>query len=106
MTKATQTFADVWDAIEDTPDDAAAMRLRADAMIAITGKVQAWKVTQREAARRLGITQPRLNELLKGRISRFSLDALIALARRAGLSVKMAFRDTAVSRKTRLQAAE
>jgi predicted XRE-type DNA-binding protein len=57
MTKS-ETYASVWDAIEDTPEDAAAMKLRADVMIAITGKVRAWKVTQREAARRLGITQP------------------------------------------------
>jgi predicted XRE-type DNA-binding protein len=89
-----QTFATVWDAIEDTPEDAAAMKLRADVMIAITGKVRSWKVTQREAARRLGITQPRLNELLKGRISRFSLDALMVLAPRAGLTVKIAIRDS------------
>jgi predicted XRE-type DNA-binding protein len=93
-TKA-QTFADVWDAIEDTPQDAAAMRLRAEVMIAVTSKVRAWKVTQREAARRLGITQPRLNELLRGKISAFSLDALMALAPRAGLMPKVVFRDVA-----------
>jgi predicted XRE-type DNA-binding protein len=75
MTKP-QTFADVWDAIEDTPAEAAAMRARADVMTAITVKVRTWKVTQREAARRLGITQPRVSELLNGKISRFSLEAL------------------------------
>jgi predicted XRE-type DNA-binding protein len=97
MTKS-ETYASVWDAIEDTPEDAAAMKLRADVMIAITGKVRAWKVTQYEAARRLGITQPRLNELLKGKISKFSLDALMALAPRAGLTVKVVFRDAATPR--------
>jgi predicted XRE-type DNA-binding protein len=89
----TKTYATVWDAIEDTPEEAAAMKRRADVMIAITGKVERWKVTQREAAHRLGITQPRLNELLKGRVSRFSLDALMELADRAGLTVKIAIRD-------------
>jgi predicted XRE-type DNA-binding protein len=89
----TTTYATVWDAIKDTPEEAATMKRRADVMVAITGKVEGWNVTQREAARRLGVTQPRLNELLKGRISRFSLDALMALADRAGLTVKIAIRD-------------
>jgi predicted XRE-type DNA-binding protein len=94
------TYATVWDAIEDTPEKAAAMKRRADVMIAVTGKVQGWKLPQREAARRLGITQPRLNELLKGRISAFSLDALTALANRAGLLVDIAIREQ-TSRKGR-----
>jgi predicted XRE-type DNA-binding protein len=87
------TRATVWDALEDTPEKAAALKRRADVMTAITIKVRGWDVTQREAARRLDITQPRLNELLKGRISAFSLDALTALAERAGLMVKIAIHD-------------
>jgi len=95
----TETYPSVWDVVEDTPEDAAAMKMRADVMIAITRKVRTWKVTQREAASRLGITQPRLNELLKGKISKFSLDALMALAPRAGLTVKVVFRDAAAPRR-------
>jgi predicted XRE-type DNA-binding protein len=86
-------YETVWDAVEDAPEKAAAMKLRADVMIALTAKVHGWKVPQREAARRLGITQPRLNELLRGRISAFSLDALMALTNRAGLMVKIAIRE-------------
>jgi predicted XRE-type DNA-binding protein len=84
-----QTFASVWDAIEDTPEQAAAMKVRANLMSAIEGKVRSWKVTQREAAKRLGVTQPRLNDLLVGKISKFSLDALVTLAARVGLAVKV-----------------
>jgi len=51
-------------------------------MMAITETVTAWHVTQIEAARRLGVTQPRLNDLLRGRVGKFSLDALVALAAR------------------------
>ena len=51
--------------------------------------VRGWKVTQAVAARRLGVTQPRLNDLLRGKIDRFSLDTLIDLATRAGLSVRI-----------------
>ena len=45
--------------------------------------------TQQEAANLLGITQPRLNQLLKGKISLFSLDALVNIAVRAGLRIEL-----------------
>jgi predicted XRE-type DNA-binding protein len=85
----TQTFASVWDAIKDTPEEAAAMRVRSDLMMAIEQTVRGWKVPQREAARRLGITQPRLNDLLTGKISKFSLDALVSMSPNAGLEVEL-----------------
>ena len=59
----------VWDAIEDSPAAAANMRLRSELTIAVRGVVEAWKVTQAEAARRLGLTQPRLDDLLRGRLA-------------------------------------
>ena len=81
--------------MEDTPVEAANMGLRSRVMIAISEAVAAWYVPQTEAARRLGVTQPRLNDLLRGRIGKFSLDALVALAARAGLSVNMEITRTA-----------
>ena len=84
-----QTFADVWDALADTQTEAASMRMRSNVLIAIEQSVRAWNVTQTEAARRLGVTQPRLNDLLRGRIQNFSLDALVDLAAKAGLSVRL-----------------
>jgi predicted XRE-type DNA-binding protein len=51
--------------------------------------VRSWNTTQARAARRLGITQPRLNDLLHGKINKFSLDTLLTLATRAGLKVKI-----------------
>ena len=82
-----QRFDSVWDALEDSPAEAVNMRARADIMIAIGEAVAHWGITQAEAARRLGVTQPRLNDLLRGRIDNFSLDALLNLAVAAGLSV-------------------
>ena len=72
-----QTSATVWDAMEEAPGDAANMRLRSELAIAVRSAVEDWGVTRAEAARRPGITQPRLNDLLRGRIARFSLDALV-----------------------------
>jgi predicted XRE-type DNA-binding protein len=62
--------------------------MRSDLMIAIRQCVSAWGLTQKEAAERLGITQPRLNRLLKGNIDDFSLDALVALLKPAGLRIE------------------
>ncbi|WP_308918318.1 XRE family transcriptional regulator [Jannaschia sp. LMIT008] len=47
------------------------------------------------AAGRLGVTQPRLNDLLRGKADKFSLDALIGLSARAGLAVKLDIRKVA-----------
>jgi predicted XRE-type DNA-binding protein len=85
--KPGQIFANVSDALAETPDEAAGMRLLSALAIAIRGAAEGWQLTQAEAAQRLGVTQPRLNDLPRGRLDRFSLDALVGLAERAGLSV-------------------
>jgi predicted XRE-type DNA-binding protein len=88
-------FASVWDAIEPSRAAAANMKARAEMMNAIRESVAGWDVTQAAAAKRLGLTQPRMNDLLRGRINKFSLDALINLATRAGLSVRVEIVKTA-----------
>ena len=82
-------FANVWDALTDTPEEAANMTMRSNLMIAIQQKVGGWNVTQADAARRLRITQPRLNDLLRNKIDKFSLDMLIGLAGLAGIIVRL-----------------
>ena len=85
----TKSYANVWDAIEDNAEASANLTMRSDVMIALTAAVQTWNTTQAEAARRLKVSQPRLNDLLRGRIDKFSLDMLINLASHAGLTVKL-----------------
>ncbi|HKM73536.1 MAG TPA: XRE family transcriptional regulator [Stellaceae bacterium] len=65
------------------------MRLRSDLMIAVQEAVTGSGVTQAGAAKRLSVTQPRLNDLVRGRVDKFSLDALVELAARAGLALRM-----------------
>jgi predicted XRE-type DNA-binding protein len=84
-----QTFTSVWDALAETPEGAAAMRHRAELALAIREAVEGWGQPQAQTASRLGVTQPCLNDLLRGRLDRFSLETLIALAERAGLAVEM-----------------
>jgi predicted XRE-type DNA-binding protein len=86
---STEVFESVWDALEDTPTEAENMKLRSSVMIAINEVVAKWGVSQTEAARRLAVTQPRLNDLLRGRVGRFTLDALVVLAARAGLAIRV-----------------
>jgi predicted XRE-type DNA-binding protein len=90
-----RTFANVWDALEDSREDAANMTMRSNVMAIINKTVRGWRTTQAEAARRLGITQPRLNDLLHGKIDKFSLDTLMSLATRAQLKVKIDIRSPA-----------
>jgi predicted XRE-type DNA-binding protein len=84
-----EVFENIWDALADTPEDAINLTMRSELMTSIEKAVASWKLAQGEAAIRLGITRPRLNDLLRGKISKFSLDALMTLATRAGLKVKL-----------------
>ena len=82
-----ERYASVWDAIADTPEEAANLRLRADLMEQITVLIEESGWTQAESAKQCGVTQPRINDLLRGRISRFSLDALVNIAAALGRRV-------------------
>lgn len=82
-----ESFASVWDAIADTPEQAANLRARSELTRQITAIVKESNWTQTEAAQRCGLTQPRMNDLLRGRVSRFSLDALVNIATAMGREV-------------------
>lgn len=90
-----EEFESVWDAIADTPQEAANLRMRSDLMHQIREIIQTNQWTQAEAAKRCGVTQPRINDLLRGRISRFSLDALVNIASALGRKVKVSLEDAA-----------
>jgi predicted XRE-type DNA-binding protein len=90
-----QEFANVWDAIAKTPQEAANLTLRSDLMDEIEAIIKASGWTQKEAAKRCGVSQPRINDLLRGRISRFSIDALVNIASALGRKVKVSLEDAA-----------
>jgi predicted XRE-type DNA-binding protein len=77
------------------PDEAHNLLIRSDLMIEIKRFVQKSGLTQKEAAKRLGLTQPRLNDLLRGKIAKFSLDALVNILARAGRQVALKVREAA-----------
>jgi len=84
-----EKFENVWDAIADSPEEAANLSARSDLMDQIEALIKRNGWTQAEAARRCGVSQPRINDLLRGRISRFSLDALVNIAAALGRKVKI-----------------
>jgi len=69
--------------------EAESLKLRTELMMRIDEAFRRSGMTQAQAARALGLTQPRLNALLKGNIGLFSLDALVDIAGRAGLDVRI-----------------
>jgi predicted XRE-type DNA-binding protein len=87
-----ERFANVWDALCDTTEEAANLTARSEMMMQITDIVKKGGWTQAEAARRCGVTQPRINDLLRGRIDRFSLDALVNIATALGRKVRITLR--------------
>ncbi len=90
-----EEFANVWDAICDTPEESANLTLRSDLMDQIEDLIKENGWTQAEAAKHCRVTQPRINDLLRGRISRFSLDALVNIAAALGRKVKVSLEDAA-----------
>ncbi len=88
-----ETFASVFDALADTPTESANMTVRADLLLAIRERVKAWNLTQEDAATRLGLTRPRLNDLMRGKLDKFSLDALVNIAAAAGFKPHIALEE-------------
>lgn len=79
-----QVFASAFDAIADTPEESANLKVRADLVRQISGIIKARGWTQEEAAHHCRVTQPRISDLMTGRLSKFSLDALVNIASALG----------------------
>ncbi|MDD5034418.1 MAG: helix-turn-helix domain-containing protein [Methylococcaceae bacterium] len=90
-----ERFISVWDAIEDTPEEAENMKLRSALIMALKEHINRTGLSQSQAAKLFGVTQPRVSDLMRGKISLFSLDALVNMAAVAGLHVEMSVREAA-----------
>jgi len=90
-----QRFKSVWDAIEDTPGEAANMKARAELMRAITDYVRNSGMTQGEAAKMLGVTQPRISDLMRGKVDVFSIDTLVNMLAAAEIKLEIRLKKAA-----------
>ena len=84
-----QRFASVWDAIEDTPAQAENMKLRSALMMSLKDHIAREGLSQTQAARLFGVTQPRISDLMRGKIDLFSLDTLVNMLAAAGLHIEV-----------------
>lgn len=71
------------------------MKARAEIVRVLQKVVRGWRLSQKAAAAKLGVTQPRLNELLRGKLDKFSLDAMFDLTAHAGLKISIALKRAA-----------
>lgn len=90
-----QRHARVWEAIEDTPAEVDNMRLRSELMMALKAHITRTEMSQAQAAKLFGVTQPRVSDLMRGKINLFGIDALVNMAAAAGLHVEMRVREAA-----------
>jgi predicted XRE-type DNA-binding protein len=88
-TRVTRGSGNVFIDLGFEPAEARIMALRAEVMIRMEQHLKAQGWTQAEAAKRLGITQPRVSRLIKGQWKDFSLDMLLILAARVGLKPQL-----------------
>jgi predicted XRE-type DNA-binding protein len=88
----TLRFSSVWDAIEDSPMQAESMKLRSALMTGLRDSLVSTGASQSEAARLLGVTQPRISDLMRGRIEAFSLDRLVSMTAAACLKLRIQIR--------------
>jgi len=84
-----EKFENVFDAITSSPGEALNMKLRASLILEIRSKIEAGGWTQVETAKQLGISQPRVSDLLSGKLSKFSLDALVNMLAALGGVIKL-----------------
>ena len=89
-------FASGWDAIEDTPEEAENMKLRSGLMMALKAHLARTGLSQSQAAKLFGVTQPRISDLMRGKINLFGLDALVNMTAAAGMRVEMRLLEVAI----------
>jgi predicted XRE-type DNA-binding protein len=89
-----QEFDSIWESLGFSPEECVSLEARSTLMIQITKIVKENEWTQAVAAKQCGISQPRINDLLRGKIDKFSIDALVnmatALGKRIDFSLKAA----------------
>jgi predicted XRE-type DNA-binding protein len=92
-------FETAWDAVGRQSEDVAHLKARAELMIVLTDHIMKQGWTQSEAAARLGVTQPRISDLMRGKFSAFGLDHLVTMLARAGMTVDIRVRRRAARKR-------
>jgi predicted XRE-type DNA-binding protein len=91
----TETFKNVWDAIIDDPAERESCKLKSILMMEIERHIKNEGMTQQQAADKMGITQPRVSDLVCGKIDRFTIDMLVNMLSSLGLHLEVQLRKAA-----------
>ncbi len=86
-TKLRRSTGNVFTDLGFAPEEAEHLRVRAELMIALSKVLEARDLTQVQAAKLLGVSQPRVSDLRRGKIDRFSIDTLVTMLGHAGVKV-------------------
>ena len=86
--KITRSSGNVFEDLGFPPEEAEHLKLRSDSMIHLRKVIEAKKLKQAEAAKLFGVTQPRISDLVQGKIHLFSIDTLVDMLAHAGVRVK------------------
>jgi predicted XRE-type DNA-binding protein len=90
QTRMTRSTGNVFRDLGFSPQESTSLQIRSDLMMKLSEMIRRRKLTQAMAARLLGVTQPRISDLVRGKIELFSIDTLIEMVSRAGGRVKIA----------------
>ncbi len=88
-TKIRRSSGNVFRDLGFSPKEAEHLKIRSDLMIRLSKLIEARGLTQAQAADLFGVTQPRVSDLVRGKIDRFSIDTLIAMLGHAGVKVQI-----------------
>lgn len=90
--KVTKAAGNVFEDLGFKEEEAESLKIRSDLMIAITKEIDSRGLSQRQAATMFGVTQPRISDLVRGKIGLFSIDTLVDMLAKAGAKVRVEVR--------------
>jgi len=82
-------YSNVFEALEDDPAMAQNLKIRAELMNSLRGFIEEEGLGQKKAAEIFGVHQPRISDLMRGKINKFTIDMLVNMLARIGKSVKL-----------------
>jgi len=88
-----QSEGNVFQDLGFRPEESENLRVRADLMIELRRLIECKKWTQAAAARIMGVSQPRISDLVRGKIDRFSIDSLVVMLGRTGVRIRLTVTD-------------
>lgn len=91
----TETYKDIWDALESDPAERESLKIKSRLMMDIEKYIKKHGITQKEAAKKMGVSQPRISDLVRGKVNRFTIDMLVNMLARLGVHVELTMRDAA-----------